>query len=85
MDSFKIEAEWDAVENKWVATSEDIPGLVAVGSNIPELVDVLKSLVPDLLEANSHLTGHGSTNKQKLPKDRCHLEIDCRHSETVYI
>lgn len=85
MDSFKIEAEWDIVENRWVATSEDIPGLVAVGDNIPELVDVLKSIVPDLLEANSHLTGREGASKQSSQGNRCHLEIDCHHSETVYI
>lgn len=85
MDSFKIEAEWDIVENRWVATSKDIPGLVAVGDNIPELVDVLKSIVPDLLEANSHLIGREGASKQSSQGNRCHLEIDCHHSETVYI
>ena len=64
MDSFKIEAEWDIVENGWVATSEDIPGLVAAGDDIPELVGVLKSIVPDLLEANSHLIGRGGAGKR---------------------
>lgn len=85
MNSFKIEAERDAVENKWVAASEDIPGLVAVGDNIPELVDVLKSIVPDLLEANSHLIGREGANEPSPQGNRCHLEIDCHHSETVYI
>lgn len=55
-DSLIIEAEWDPIEEKWVVASEDIPGLIAVGENIPELINVLQSLIPDLLEANSHLT-----------------------------
>lgn len=85
MYSFKIEADWDAVENKWVATSEDVPGLVAVGDNIPELVDALKSLVPDLLESDSHLVGRKSKNRRGITGNRCRLQINCRHSETVYI
>jgi len=36
----------------WVATSEDVPGLVAEADTMEELVEKLKVLIPELLEAN---------------------------------
>lgn len=56
-----------------------------MGDNIPELVDVLKSIVPDLLDADSHLTGREGANERIPQGNRYHLEIDCHYSETVYM
>lgn len=54
MDSvFKVEAKW--YEDMWVTTSDDIPGLAVEARNLNELCDLLKVIIPELLEENSHL------------------------------
>ena len=53
--SYTVNAVWDPEASVWVATSEDVPGLVAEASSIEELSEKLKILVPELLELNKHL------------------------------
>ena len=50
---FTVEARW--YEDMWVATSDDIPGLTVEARNLNELCDLLKVIIPELLEENSHL------------------------------
>lgn len=50
---FTVEAKW--YEDMWVATSDDIPGLAVEARNLNELCDLLKVIIPELLEENSHL------------------------------
>ncbi len=50
-----VRAEWDAEANVWVATSEDVPGLVTEADTLEALDLKLKVLVPELLEANGCL------------------------------
>ena len=52
MKPYFIHAEWDDEAEVWVATSDDVPGLVAESDTIEVLVLKLKILVPELLEAN---------------------------------
>ena len=52
-----INAEWDTNAGVWVATSEDVPGLVTESKTISALEKKLCSLVPELLrlsDATSH-------------------------------
>jgi predicted RNase H-like HicB family nuclease len=51
-DNFNVRAFWDEEARMWVATSEDIPGLVAEADTMEKLVEKLKILIPELLEAN---------------------------------
>lgn len=50
---FTVEARW--YEDMWVATSDDIPGLAVEARNLNELCDLLKVIIPELLEEDSHL------------------------------
>lgn len=50
---FTVQAEW--YEDMWVATSDDILGLAVEARNLNELCDLLKVIIPELLEENSHL------------------------------
>ena len=52
-DSLQVTAKWR--EDTWVATSEDIPGLVTEASTLEELSENLEVIVPELLRANSRL------------------------------
>jgi hypothetical protein len=46
-------AEWDRDAHVWVATSDDIPGLVTESATIGELGAKLKTMVSELLAANT--------------------------------
>ena len=52
-DSLRVTAKWH--EDMWVATSEDIPGLVTEASTLEELSENLEIIVPELLKENSRL------------------------------
>jgi predicted RNase H-like HicB family nuclease len=55
MNPYHIVAEWDDSARVWVATSDDVPGLVTEAESRDELVAHLRQLVPELLQLNSHL------------------------------
>jgi hypothetical protein len=46
---------WDAGAAVWVATSDDVPGLATGADTLDALVDKLKVVIPELLEANGLL------------------------------
>jgi predicted RNase H-like HicB family nuclease len=48
----QVHALWDPEANVWVAESDDVPGLVAEADSVDSLVEKLKALIPELLEAN---------------------------------
>jgi predicted RNase H-like HicB family nuclease len=47
-----VRAEWDEEARVWVATSDDVPGLATEEKTIEGLVEKLKIMIPELLEAN---------------------------------
>ena len=49
---FFVRAEWDEEANVWVATSDDVPGLVTEEATMESLIEKLKVIIPELLEAN---------------------------------
>jgi predicted RNase H-like HicB family nuclease len=56
-----VRAEWDDEARVWVATSDDVPGLATEEDTLESLVEKLKGLIPELLEAN------GSTGENEVP------------------
>lgn len=48
-----VQAEWDSHARVWVASSEDVPGLVTEADNIEALDAKLQAMVPELLELNA--------------------------------
>jgi hypothetical protein len=56
MRPFRIDAAWDDEASVWVATSDDVPGLVTEADTLEELRTKLVDLVPELLADNS--SGH---------------------------
>lgn len=57
---YVVEAEWDAEASVWVATSEDVPGLATGADTLDALIDKLRVVIPDLLEANGLLVAEAS-------------------------
>ena len=49
---FFIRAEWDEDARVWVATSDDVPGLATEGDTLEGLIEKLKIIIPELLDAN---------------------------------
>ncbi|MSQ73181.1 MAG: DUF1902 domain-containing protein [Betaproteobacteria bacterium] len=57
MKPYFIRAEWDDEAAVWVATSDDVPGLATESDTLEALVQKLKVMVPELLDANGIATG----------------------------
>jgi predicted RNase H-like HicB family nuclease len=57
MKSLFIRAEWDSEASVWVATSDDVPGLVAEADTEEALLAKLHVLIPELLDANGYPDG----------------------------
>lgn len=46
----RVDARWIADDDVWIATSEQVPGLVVEGPNWTEMIREVRLLAPDLLE-----------------------------------
>lgn len=55
MKKLLVIAQWDNEVGVWVATSDDIPGLVTEASSLDELMERVLAVAPELLEDNAHL------------------------------
>ncbi len=45
-----IEARWDGEAGVWIATSDDVPGLVVEADTWPAMIEEVRLVLPDLLE-----------------------------------
>jgi predicted RNase H-like HicB family nuclease len=52
---YAVHCTFDAEAAVWVATSDDVPGLATGADTLDALVDKLKVVIPELLEANGLL------------------------------
>jgi hypothetical protein len=52
-----VHAVWDEEAKVWVATSDDVPGLVTEADSWNELIPKLKVMIPELLDANGYADG----------------------------
>ena len=52
-----VRATWDEHAGVWVAESEDAPGLATEAETMDLLVEKLKVMIPELLDANGHADG----------------------------
>ena len=60
MPEYNINVLWDAEAAVWVATSEDIPGLVLESGSLDALTERVKNAVPELLALNGGMGGEAS-------------------------
>ena len=47
-----VRAEWDPEASVWVATSEDVPGLVTEAESMERLREKVRVMIPELLDAD---------------------------------
>ncbi len=59
MSPYHVNAEWDVEAGVWVASSEDVPGLANGADTLEALIEKLKIVIPELLEANGLLSAKG--------------------------
>jgi predicted RNase H-like HicB family nuclease len=52
---YAVRCTWDPEAQVWVAESDDVPGLATGADTLDALVDKLKVVIPELLEANGQL------------------------------
>ena len=50
-----VHAQWDDEANVWVASSDDVPGLVTEAATTEELIQKLKVMIPELMSLNGKL------------------------------
>jgi hypothetical protein len=50
--AYTVECFWDSEAEVWVATSEEVPGLATGADTLDALIEKLKLVIPELLEAN---------------------------------
>jgi len=54
--SITIDARWDAEASVWIATSNDVPGLVVEVDTWPTMIEEVRLVLPDLLELSGERT-----------------------------
>lgn len=66
-----IAARWDPEARVWIATSEDVPGLVVEADSWPAMIEETKLVLPDLLE----LSGEHADNLSLTFRAEEHLDL----------
>ena len=51
---YKVTLTWDNEAFMWIATSDDVPGLVLESNSYDALIERVKIAIPDLLEINNN-------------------------------
>lgn len=57
MNPLIVKAVWDGEAEVWVATSDDVPGLVTESATFDDLMQKLKVLIPEMLDENGYPDG----------------------------
>lgn len=53
MKEYKVLLTWDNEASVWIATSDDIPGLILESGSADALIERVRHAVPELLELNN--------------------------------
>lgn len=77
MKALFTRVEWDEEAEVCVATSDDVPGLVAEADTTEALLMKLRTLVPELLEAN------GYPDAAKVPFELLARRFDVAHRQAA--
>ena len=67
-----VAASWDDEAKVWVATSDDVLGLATEASKFEALVEKLKRMIPELLDANGRADGDNDVPFQLRVNEAAH-------------
>ena len=54
--AYHVRADWDPKAKVWISSS-NIPGLVVEAETLPEFIELVQALAPDLLLENAGIKG----------------------------
>lgn len=57
MPTYTVRADWAPEAEVWVATSGEVPDLATEAATLEALAEKLRTLIPELLEANHREVG----------------------------
>ena len=66
-----IQARWDGEAGVWIATSDDVSGLVVEADTWPTMIEEVRLVLPELLE----LSGQGGDRLSLTFKAEEHLDV----------
>ena len=66
-----IAARWDAEASVWIATSDDVPGLVIEAATWPAMIEEVRLVLPELLEVQ----GQGGDRLSLTFRAEEHLDL----------
>ena len=66
-----IQARWDGEASVWIATSDDVPGLVIEADTWPQMIEEVRLVLPDLME----LSGQSHETLSLTFKAEEHLDL----------
>ena len=69
--SITINARWDPEAGVWIATSDDVTGLVVEADTWPAMIEEVRLALPDLLE----VSGEKGDNLSLTFRAEEHLEV----------
>ena len=70
-EPYVVHADWDDEAGVWVASSDDVPGLVTGADTLEALVEKLRVMVPEMLELNGVLSAEAAAQARfKLIAER---------------
>jgi hypothetical protein len=69
--SILIRARWDGEASVWLATSEDVPGLVVEAGTWPAMIEEVRLVLPELLS----LSKQGQDSLSLTFKAEEHLDL----------
>ena len=69
--SITIQARWDDEASVWLATSDDVPGLVVEADTWPVMIEEVRLVLPELLE----ISGRGGDKLSLTFKAEEHLDL----------
>lgn len=72
-----VNAVWDDEAKVWVATSDQVPGLVTEAENPDALIKKLRVLIPEMLDCNGYADG------EDIPFRLVSARDDIAHRETA--
>lgn len=64
--TYTVTAAWDDEAKVWVATSDDVPGLVTEARTLDALVERVHAVAPELLDDNAHLIDGGRDDVEEI-------------------
>ncbi len=66
-----IKAQWDGEAGVWIATSNEVPGLVVEADTWPGMIEEVRLILPELMG----LSGHRSEKLSLTFKAEEHLDL----------